>query len=115
MFSRVRILDPGDTNFLAGQIVDYLSLQEEIEKLGSGKKPRYEQILLGITRVALNTNSFLSAASFQETTGVLIEAATAGKIDPLRGIKENVIIGRPIPAGTGFSARVQKMEKTRVI
>ena len=109
MFSKVRVKNPGDSQYLPNQMIDRLSAIKENLKLKSKKKNPiiYEDIILGVTKVALNTESFLSAASFQETTRTLIEAATKGKIDPLRGLKENVIIGRLIPAGTGF-------EKSRV-
>lgn len=105
MFSRVKVTNGGDTNLLAGQVISKLEAERLNQKLSSeGKQPiEYEQIVLGITRASLQTDSFLSAASFQETTRVLIEAATKGAIDPLRGLKENVIIGKLIPAGTGFT------------
>ena len=104
MFSRVTILEEGDTNFLAGDIVEideFNEANEEVKKNG-GEVAKGEKMLLGITKVALSTESFLSAASFQETARVLINAAVAGKEDKLRGLKENVIIGKLIPAGTGF-------------
>ncbi|MEK7579904.1 MAG: DNA-directed RNA polymerase subunit beta' [Patescibacteria group bacterium] len=109
MFSRVRILDGGDSNFISGEVVELNRVLAENDKLKERGKElaRYEQLLLGITKVALSTESFLSAASFQETARVLIDAATAGKIDNLRGLKENVIIGRLIPAGTGFRVRAE--------
>jgi len=104
MFSKVRLLDGGDSTLLRGQIVSKLDVERmnaELKK--SGKRvATYEQIILGITRASLQTDSFLSAASFQETTRVLIEAAIKGAVDPLRGLKENVIIGKLIPAGTGY-------------
>jgi DNA-directed RNA polymerase subunit beta' len=104
MFSKVRLLDGGDSTLLRGQVVSKLDvdrMNQELKK--AGKKPAtYEQIILGITRASLQTDSFLSAASFQETTRVLIEAAIKGAVDPLRGLKENVIIGKLIPAGTGY-------------
>jgi DNA-directed RNA polymerase subunit beta' len=104
MFSRVRVKDPGDSDFLPGQIIEkavFFEKNEELKK--KGKKPiRATQILLGISKVALTTDSFLSAASFQETTRVLIKSALSAKEDNLRGLKENVIIGKLIPAGTGF-------------
>ena len=106
MFSRVRINDPGDTDLLPGDIVEkrtVLETNEEIKAKG-GRPATFDQLLLGITKVALSTDSFLSAASFQETARVLIEAAISGKEDKLRGLKENVIIGRLIPAGTGYRA-----------
>ncbi len=107
MFSRVRIKDPGDTNYLSGQIIEKIDVEEANKKIKSknGKPATFENLILGITRVALSAGSFLSAASFQETTNVLIEAATTGQIDPLRGLKENVIIGKLIPAGTGFKEK----------
>jgi DNA-directed RNA polymerase subunit beta' len=104
MFSMARVLDPGDSEYLPGQLVSYLKLikeNQEFKKKGK-KEVNFEQIILGITRVSLKTDSFLSAASFQETTSVLIDAATKGVVDPLKGLKENVIIGKLIPAGTGF-------------
>jgi DNA-directed RNA polymerase subunit beta' len=104
MFSRVRVRDPGDSEFLPGQIIEKAVFYEKNKELKKkGKKPiRAAQIILGISKVALTTDSFLSAASFQETTRVLIRAALSAKEDYLRGLKENVIIGKLIPAGTGF-------------
>ncbi|MEK7077570.1 MAG: DNA-directed RNA polymerase subunit beta', partial [Patescibacteria group bacterium] len=102
MFSRVRIIDPGDTNLLPGEISEKWTVWEENGKVAKGgKKATYEQMLLGITKVSLTTDSFLSAASFQETARSLINAAIEAKEDRLRGLKENVIVGRLIPAGTG--------------
>ena len=104
MFSRVKIKDAGDSNFAIGEIIEESELLEENIKLKKEKKKtaKAATILLGISRVALTTDSFLSAASFQETSRVLIRAALEGKEDKLRGLKENVIIGKLIPAGTGF-------------
>lgn len=104
LFSKVRIRDGGDTDLLPGQIVERVPIDRDNRKLAKAGKAQvdYDEIILGLTRVALKTESFLSAASFQETTGVLIEAAIRGAVDPLRGLKENVIIGKLIPAGTGF-------------
>jgi DNA-directed RNA polymerase subunit beta' len=104
MLRKVKIEDPGDSNFSEGEIVERQRVLEENKKLvAENKKPiRYQPILLGITRAALLTESFLSAASFQETTRILSEAAIAQRVDYLRGLKENVIVGRLIPAGTGF-------------
>jgi DNA-directed RNA polymerase subunit beta' len=104
MFSRVRIKDPGETDFIAGEIVELATFLETLERCRkTGKKePKAKRLLLGISRVALTTESFLSAASFQETSRVLIRSALAGREDKLRGLKENVIIGKLIPAGTGF-------------
>ena len=106
MFNRVQINEEGDSSYMAGEVVAHLSLEKEMKKLkAAGKRlPTVKPLLLGISRAALSTEGFLSAASFQETTRVLVEAATTGKIDYLRGLKENVIIGRLIPAGTGFKA-----------
>ena len=105
MLQKVRVLDPGDTNFLEGEEVDKIRFNRENEKVltEGGDPANCTPILLGITRASLRTDSFISAASFQETTRVLTEAAVQGKIDHLRGLKENVIIGRLIPAGTGSS------------
>ncbi|MEK7121650.1 MAG: DNA-directed RNA polymerase subunit beta', partial [Patescibacteria group bacterium] len=104
MFSRVKILDSGDTDLLAGDTVEKRTAWIENTKAKDNKKTEavFEQLLLGITKVSLTTDSFLSAASFQETARVLIDSAILGKEDYLRGLKENVIIGRLIPAGTGF-------------
>ncbi len=104
MLKKKRIEVSGDTEFLPGTLVDGLELEDINEKLvAEGKRPaEAKDIILGITKAALATNSFLSAASFQETTKVLTEAAIKGKIDPLVGLKENVIIGKLIPAGTGM-------------
>ena len=104
MLKKVRIEESGDTDFLPGTLVDALEYEDLNESLiAEGKQPADgKQILLGITKAALATNSFLSAASFQETTKVLTEAAIKGKVDPLIGLKENVIIGKLIPAGTGM-------------
>jgi DNA-directed RNA polymerase subunit beta' len=103
MFSRVQIEEPGDTEFVTGDIVSKLAVVEANEALSAaGKKPAvFNQLLLGITKASLSTDSFLSAASFQDTTRVLISAATSGKVDHLFGLKENVILGRRIPVGTG--------------
>ena len=105
MLKRVRVEDNGDTGLFAGSLVDINELEEENEKMiAEGKKPAtYKRVLLGITKASLATESFLSAASFQETTRVLTEAAVKGKVDELIGLKENVIIGKLIPAGTGLS------------
>jgi DNA-directed RNA polymerase subunit beta' len=105
MLRKVRITEPGDTTFLWGEQVDKISFENEnqrVEKMG-GKPAEAQPVLLGITKASLETESFLSAASFQDTTRVLTEAATMGKVDHLRGFKENVIMGHIIPAGTGFT------------
>ena len=104
MMSKVQITRPGDTEFLPGDMVDFLDLRRENERyLGDDLRPaRYIEILLGITKASLSTESFLSASSFQHTIKVLAQAAIAASEDPLYGLKENVIIGKLIPAGTGF-------------
>ena len=104
MLKKVRIENAGDTGYLPGTLVDVLDYEDINEELiAAGKEPAEgKQVMLGITKAALATNSFLSAASFQETTKVLTEAAIKGKVDPLIGLKENVIIGKLIPAGTGM-------------
>ena len=104
MLRKALILDGGDTKFIQGDQVSYAELKEENEKIESaGKNPaEFERVLLGITKASLATDSFISAASFQETTRVLTEAAVTGKKDQLRGLKENVVVGRLIPAGTGM-------------
>jgi DNA-directed RNA polymerase subunit beta' len=107
MLRRVQITNPGDTNFITGEQVERSKLYDENDRvIAEGKQPAlFENILLGITKASLSTDSFISAASFQETTRVLTEAAIMGKVDTLRGLKENVIIGRLIPAGTGLAYR----------
>jgi DNA-directed RNA polymerase subunit beta' len=105
MLRKVRITEPGDTEFLWGEQIDKIAFEQEnarVEKMG-GKPAEASPVLLGITKASLETESFLSAASFQDTTRVLTEAATMGRVDYLRGFKENVIMGHIIPAGTGFS------------
>ena len=104
MLQKVRVETNGDSEMLPGVLVDTLDFEDTNEKLiEEGKEPAEgKQVLLGITKASLATNSFLSAASFQETTKVLTEAAIKGKVDPLIGMKENVIIGKLIPAGTGM-------------
>ena len=105
MLRKVRIEDPGDTSFLPGSQVSKgmfdVENQRVLEK--DGKPALGKPVLLGITKAALTTDSFISAASFQETTRVLTDAAIKGKVDPLLGLKENVIIGKLIPAGTGMN------------
>ena len=105
MLRRVNIVDAGDTNFITGEQVERAEVMMANEQaLAEGKEPaRFENVLLGITKASLSTDSFISAASFQETTRVLTEAAIMGRRDDLRGLKENVIVGRLIPAGTGLS------------
>ena len=103
MLQKVLIKDPGESNLIAGEQIqrrDVLKLNKILNEKGK-KVIEFEPVLLGITKASLQTGSFISAASFQETTKVLTDAATLGKIDPLNGLKENVIVGRLIPAGTG--------------
>ena len=103
MLKKIEVKDPGDSNLLPGEIIDRIKFDEINLKLKSeGKKPsKGERILMGITKASLQTESFISAASFQETTRVLTDAAIKGKVDKLHGLKENVIVGRLVPAGTG--------------
>jgi DNA-directed RNA polymerase subunit beta' len=105
MLRRVQIQDVGDTKFIPGEQVERSELLDENDRvIAEGKRPAtHENLLLGITKASLSTDSFISAASFQETTRVLTEAAIMGKTDDLRGLKENVIVGRLIPAGTGLA------------
>jgi DNA-directed RNA polymerase subunit beta' len=113
MLRRVQVSDPGDAPFIPGEQVERSELLDENDKaIAEGKRPAlYENILLGITKASLSTDSFISAASFQETTRVLTEAAIMGKKDDLRGLKENVIVGRLIPAGTGLAFHRARKEK----
>ncbi|OGI42271.1 MAG: DNA-directed RNA polymerase subunit beta' [Candidatus Muproteobacteria bacterium RBG_16_65_31] len=123
MLRKARVIDPADTRFLPGEQVERSRLLEEHEMLAKDKKPAtFEPMLLGITKASLSTESFISAASFQETTRVLTEAAINGKKDLLRGLKENVIVGRLVPAGTGLAyhqdrrrKRVETKEETRAL
>src|SRR6185503_7197212 len=106
MLRRVSIVDPGETRFITGEQVERAEILEENDRVkadGNKKGAVFEYMLLGITKASLSTDSFISAASFQETTRVLTEAAIMGKKDDLRGLKENVIVGRLIPAGTGLA------------
>jgi DNA-directed RNA polymerase subunit beta' len=112
MLRKVRVLDAGDTRFLPGEQAERSRVVEENEQLPKDKKPATaEPLLLGITKASLSTESFISAASFQETTRVLTEAAITGKLDQLRGLKENVIVGRLIPAGTGLAHHQERRRK----
>jgi len=112
MLRRVQVEDTGDTRFIQGEQVERADVLKENETVeAEGKKPAtFSYMLLGITKASLSTDSFISAASFQETTRVLTEAAIMGKKDDLRGLKENVIVGRLIPAGTGMA--YHKVRKT---
>ena len=105
MLKRVEIKDPGDSELLLGEVIDLLDINKINEELKKDKKKpaTYERVLLGITKASLQTNSFISAASFQETTRVLTDASIRGKVDTLDGLKENVIVGRLVPAGTGLT------------
>jgi DNA-directed RNA polymerase subunit beta' len=113
MFKKVKILNPGHTMFLEGEIVNRNQVMKEnrrIEEEG-GEGATFEQLLLGITKASLMTESWLSAASFQETTKVLTQSAIAGKVDNLEGLKESIIIGHRIPVGTGtkyFNTKVKE-------
>ena len=116
MLRRVVVTAPGGTNFIVGEQVERSELLDATDKMNDEGKlpPSYENILLGITKASLSTDSFISAASFQETTRVLTEAAIMGKRDDLRGLKENVIVGRLIPAGTGLAYHKARHEKESV-
>jgi len=111
MTSKVRIEDAGDTTLLPGELIELRQVEDTNQAMSitGGAPAEFTPVLLGITKASLNTDSFISAASFQETTRVLTEAAIEGKSDWLRGLKENVIIGRLIPAGTGFSGFVEEL------
>jgi DNA-directed RNA polymerase subunit beta' len=113
MLRRVQIVEAGDANYIVGEQVERSELLDENDRVvAAGKIPAtYENVLLGITKASLSTDSFISAASFQETTRVLTEAAIMGKRDSLRGLKENVIVGRLIPGGTGLAFHRAKKEK----
>jgi DNA-directed RNA polymerase subunit beta' len=113
MLRKVEVTDMGDSSFIRGEQVEYRKILEENEKLRSeDRQPaKFERQLLGITKASLATDSFISAASFQETTRVLTEAAVTGKADSLRGLKENVVVGRLIPAGTGLAYHAERRKK----
>jgi len=110
MLRKVEILEVGESRFIKGEQAEYARVMEEIERLKAEDKmlPQYERQLLGITKASLATESFISAASFQETTRVLTEAAVTGKEDDLRGLKENVVVGRLVPAGTGYAHHLER-------
>jgi len=110
MLRKVEITDMGDSSLIRGEQVEYMRVLAENERLRQeGMQPaKFDRQLLGITKASLATESFISAASFQETTRVLTEAAVTGKADPLRGLKENVVVGRLIPAGTGLAYHAQR-------
>ncbi len=115
MIRKAEVVSSGDSNYIAGELIDIAVLRDDNAKLQEqGKVPAiYEQLLMGITKASLNTDSFISAASFQETTRVLTEAAVTGKRDDLRGLKENVMVGRLIPAGTGAAYHQEKRLKAK--
>jgi DNA-directed RNA polymerase subunit beta' len=112
MLQKAEVLVSGDSSYMAGEVLDRSTiLEKNIELKSEGKKEAtYKMMILGITKASLQTNSFISAASFQETTRVLTEAAINGKVDKLVGLKENVIVGKLIPAGTGNVIRALKKE-----
>jgi len=112
MFSRVTVTDPGDTELLPGEVYERATWLDENDRIREkdGKEAEITEMFLGITKVSLSTDSWLSAASFQETTRVLVNAAVTGKVDRLEGLKENVIIGRLIPVGTGYGDNVEEFE-----
>ena len=114
LLRRVRVLRSGDTDMLIGELIDRFEFEESNDAMvaAAGEPARGEPVLLGVTKASLNTDSFLAAASFQETTRVLTDAAVRGAKDGLRGLKENVIIGKLIPVGTGFETRRRTIEAT---
>ncbi|MEJ2754898.1 MAG: DNA-directed RNA polymerase subunit beta', partial [Gammaproteobacteria bacterium] len=115
MLRKVEILEVGDSSFIKGEQVEFARVITENENLASEEKfsAKFERLLLGITKASLSTDSFISAASFQETTRVLTEAAVTGRSDDLRGLKENVVVGRLIPAGTGFAYHTDRRNQRR--
>jgi DNA-directed RNA polymerase subunit beta' len=114
MLRKVEIAEPGDSRFLQGEQVEIFGVLAENQKVkakDNGRGAKYHRLLLGITKASLSTESFISAASFQETTRVLTEASVRGSRDELRGLKENVIVGRLIPAGTGLAYHEQRRKQ----
>jgi len=113
MLRKIEVADPGETRFLKGEQIDRARGLDENERAeADGREPAtFDPVLLGITKASLATESFISAASFQETTRVLTEASVKGTQDDLRGLKENVIVGRLIPAGTGFAFHQERRRK----
>ena len=113
MLRKVEILDQGDSIYVNGETAEYVRVIEKNRQLKAQGKDviKYQRLLMGITKASLSTESFISAASFQETTRVLTEASITGRIDGLRGLKENVIVGRLIPAGTGFTYHQEKKRR----
>jgi DNA-directed RNA polymerase subunit beta' len=116
MLRRVQIVNSGDSHYIVGEQVERAALFDTNDRMrAQGKLPAtYADVLLGITKASLSTDSFISAASFQETTRVLTEAAIMGKRDELRGLKENVIVGRLIPAGTGMAFHRARIAKEKM-
>ena len=121
MLKRVEVKNSGDSELLTGEVVDLLEINEINEELKANKKKpaTFERVLLGITKASLQTNSFISAASFQETTRVLTDASIKGRTDSLEGLKENVIVGRLVPAGTGLTKigwdkQAKELDKARL-
>ena len=110
MLRKAEIVDNGDSNYVNGETVEYAHVVEKNKQLKAQGKEEivFQRLLMGITKASLSTESFISAASFQETTRVLTEASITGRIDKLKGLKENVIVGRLIPAGTGFKSHQEK-------
>ena len=115
MLRKLIIADPGSTKFIKGEQVEFYQLSEENDRVAKENKTpaTYDPTLLGITKASLATESFISAASFQETTRVLTEAAVGGKADELRGLKENVIVGRLVPAGTGLTYHQDRRDQKK--
>ena len=113
MLRKVEILDNGDSNYVNGETAEYAHVIEKNKQLKAQGKEEivFQRLLMGITKASLSTESFISAASFQETTRVLTEASITGRIDDLKGLKENVIVGRLIPAGTGFKHHQDKKKR----
>jgi DNA-directed RNA polymerase subunit beta' len=113
MLRKVEVLDQGDSTYVNGETAEYVRVIEKNKQLKAQGKDlvKYQRLLMGITKASLSTESFISAASFQETTRVLTEASITGRMDGLRGLKENVIVGRLIPAGTGFTYHQEKKRR----
>ena len=116
MQRKAEVTEAGDTMLLRGEQLDRVRILEENERVrtkDNGLPAKWEPLLLGITKASLSTESFISAASFQETTRVLTEASVSGRVDELRGLKENVIVGRLVPAGTGLAYHDERRRKRR--
>jgi DNA-directed RNA polymerase subunit beta' len=113
MLRKVEIIDNGDSNYVNNETVEYARVIEKNKQLKTQGKEEivFQRLLMGITKASLSTESFISAASFQETTRVLTEASITGRVDDLKGLKENVIVGRLIPAGTGFKHHQDKKKR----